>query len=250
MAGKDGGVDPAMYEIGSNLFISPFTHGLIGCWGFDEESGTTTYDSSGFGNNATMYSSSIPTYLISTSHCKSGSCASFNGVDQYVGISNLLPDIADHNLSISLWFYSNASQSWKGLVTKRKNGGSGNNEFSIQISNPSPNPPDRIFASADGAKTELTVNYIPNSLNHVAYVVDRTNLTAKLYLNGSLVNSLNNFTAMDGYGNNFYITFGAFNYTSLASPINGFFDGYIDDIFIYNRVLSEAEIQAIYNATR
>jgi len=243
---QDGGLDIAAFEIGSNLNLSPFTHGLIGCWKFNEQSGTTVYDSSGFDNNGTMYSSSNPTYLISTSHCNSGTCISLNGVDEYVGISNLLSDIADQNLSISLWFYSNTSQPAKGLVTKRKNGGSGNNEFSVQVSI----SPNRILASADGAKTELTTDYIVNSLNHVVYVVDRINSTAKLYLNGSLVNSLNDFTAMDGWGNNFYITFGAFNYTGLAYPINGFFDGCIDDIFIYKRALSAAEISAIYNATK
>ncbi|PJB83196.1 hypothetical protein CO087_02220, partial [Candidatus Wolfebacteria bacterium CG_4_9_14_0_8_um_filter_39_46] len=35
-AAKDGGVDLAEYEIGTNLSLAPFTHGLVGYWSFDE----------------------------------------------------------------------------------------------------------------------------------------------------------------------------------------------------------------------
>ncbi|MEM5807508.1 MAG: hypothetical protein QW474_03940 [Candidatus Aenigmatarchaeota archaeon] len=81
---KDGGPDPALYETGSDPQLAPFVGGLIGWWPFDEESGAIAYDRSGYGNHGTMYSSSTITDLHTSVGCKSGSCASFDGVDDYV----------------------------------------------------------------------------------------------------------------------------------------------------------------------
>ncbi|MBI3638322.1 hypothetical protein HY227_01095, partial [Candidatus Wolfebacteria bacterium] len=53
-AGLDGGPDPAMYEVGSNLALSPFAHGLVGYWKFNEVSGTNAADSIGYGRSASL----------------------------------------------------------------------------------------------------------------------------------------------------------------------------------------------------
>ena len=50
---KDGGPDPYLYEVGSNLFISPLKP--VGSWSFDEGTGTIANDSSGNNNNGTLY---------------------------------------------------------------------------------------------------------------------------------------------------------------------------------------------------
>ena len=59
---NDGGIDPASFEMGTDLTLSPFTHGLVGYWKFDE-TGTSLTDSSGFGNTGTSYSSTTITDL-------------------------------------------------------------------------------------------------------------------------------------------------------------------------------------------
>jgi prepilin-type N-terminal cleavage/methylation domain len=58
-------------------------NGLVGRWGFDEGTGTVTYDESGNGNNGTLING--PTWQ-STSSCKVGYCLGFNGSSTYVNM--------------------------------------------------------------------------------------------------------------------------------------------------------------------
>jgi prepilin-type N-terminal cleavage/methylation domain-containing protein len=99
-AGTDGGPDPALYEVGSNKDLAPFVGGLVGWWKFDE-TGTTANDSSGYGNNGTMYSSTTISDLHTTSNCQVGSgCGSFDGTDDYVGV---LTTLLKNEQTVSFW---------------------------------------------------------------------------------------------------------------------------------------------------
>src|SRR6056297_607373 len=81
---NDGGTDPATYEVGTDLELAPFTHGLVGYWTFDEGSGTTAYDSSGYGNDGTLTNG--PTYV--TDSVQGGYALDFDGVDDLVTIKD------------------------------------------------------------------------------------------------------------------------------------------------------------------
>jgi hypothetical protein len=72
---------------------------------------------------------------------------------------------------------------------------------------------------------------------HITMVRDKTIGKGLLYVNGALVGSIND-TARNIDSSN-----------SVLIAAEGFI-GYVDDVRIYNRALSAAEIQAIYNATR
>lgn len=109
-AAKDGGVDPAMYEVGTNLKLSPFVRGLVGYWSFDEGQGTTAYDASGFGNNGTLTNG--PTWVDG----KVGKALSFDGVDDYVSIS-ISSVLNVQKLTVLVW--SKPSTNVQILVVKR-----------------------------------------------------------------------------------------------------------------------------------
>jgi alpha-tubulin suppressor-like RCC1 family protein len=82
-----------------------------------------------------------------------------------------------------------------------------------------------------------------NSYQHIALTYDKTTGIAVLYLNGIPVqtSSLGSFTPQTSY--NFYMG------TRLSGALAGsYFGGAIDEPSLYNRALSQAEIQAIYNA--
>src|SRR4030067_1330761 len=55
--------------------------GLVGWWRFDEGTGTAAGDSSGNGNNGTVYSAN---WVLG----KYGNALSFNGLNSYVGVSS------------------------------------------------------------------------------------------------------------------------------------------------------------------
>ena len=89
---KDGGPDPYLYEVGSDLFISPLKP--VASWSFDEGAGTIANDSSGNDNNGTLYGG--PTWADG----QINKALSFDGVDDYVNSSFLYPSNA---FSVETW---------------------------------------------------------------------------------------------------------------------------------------------------
>ncbi|MBU2565500.1 MAG: hypothetical protein KJ655_04525, partial [Candidatus Thermoplasmatota archaeon] len=64
---------------GDNVLNKNAEEGLVACWYFDENNGTTAYDSSGNNNNGTIHGATWTTGV-------NGSALSFDGVDDYVNI--------------------------------------------------------------------------------------------------------------------------------------------------------------------
>lgn len=82
----------------------------LGIWNFDEGSGAVASDTSGWGNNGTIYGS---VYTTDTPSAE-GYALSFNGSTDYVDI-NISPQPV-YEVTLSAWIYPNATS---GLVIKR-----------------------------------------------------------------------------------------------------------------------------------
>ena len=78
---------------------------LVGCWKFDEGSGTIAYDSSGNGNDGTLVlaDNAISSAWVSG---KYDSALSFDGVD-YVTYNSIVLD--KDSAALSIWFRSECS---------------------------------------------------------------------------------------------------------------------------------------------
>jgi len=225
---KDGGSYPELFEIGNNLSLLPVNRdsSLVGYWKFDEGSGTTVYDASG--HNATG------TWSGTGSHWVTGVvgsyAAQFNGTNDYMNI----PDSSDIRLngpfSISFWERQvSFVNTYPGFMIK------GNAVTDGYL----------IFYMSNGYITYKRNNdnrtpgaVVSSVFKHVAITYDNANL--RFYVDGLLAYSVGpiayptnsgtgvlNFRKGDEYGNEI-----------------------MDDVRIYNRTLSAAEIQAIYNATK
>ncbi len=237
---QDGGVDPASYEAGTNTSLTPFVHGLVGYWSFDEGSGTTAYDGSGWGNNGTMYASSTPTYVLTSSGCKEGNCLNTSSILANYINTNLQNSL--QNRTLSAWIYGTSfpitghvgnpiidsdypAHYGTGLGI---NGLSTNNVLS--------------FIGNDGW---LSMPYIfsTNNWYFVTATFDRSTNSISGYVNGQLISSNPfSFSSSESTFYPFYIG---------KDPANiVYFNGLIDDVRIYNRALSPAEILALYNATK
>src|SRR5207253_1458413 len=83
----------------------------------------------------------------------------------------------------------------------------------------------------------------PNQWTHVALAYDGAQ-TASFYINGQFAGSVVAQGLYD-YNLNTYTIGGS---TIGGTTTNASFNGFIDDLAIYNRALSGAEIQQIYNA--
>ncbi|MBI2591498.1 MAG: prepilin-type N-terminal cleavage/methylation domain-containing protein [Candidatus Brennerbacteria bacterium] len=233
-ATNDGGADPSSLEVGSDLNLSPFVHGLVGYWKFNE-TGTTANDSSGFGNNGTMFSSTTATDLhLTSSSCKSISnkCARFDGVDDYVSATVTRGSVA----TFSFWATWTGVQSGMPFVLGPTGVGP---DLYVHLNT------NMIDWNTWNGDNNPFTNSIPASASngkfHYWTVVVQPGNTV-LYYDGIRLGSANYVNP----GNYTIFLIGGSN----PNETSAMWLGKIDDFLIYNRALSSSQIQAIYNATK
>lgn len=138
-----------------------------------------------------------------------------------------LDDLASTGLSISFWYLSN-DNSYGSFVDRGGSNTCTSGQWAIQYVN------NVLDWSAIGART---YSYgVSNSWEHI--VVTSNSGMIQLFRNGVLVGSSTDFNFC--LGNN-----PAVNQGDLF--IGNTFDGRIDDIIIYNRGLTDAEVTALHN---
>lgn len=184
--------------------------GLIAYYKFDEGVGDNAYSSAGQNlNDATLYGG------VGWTNGVRGKAATFDRVDDYGLVSYKIPNTG---FTIAAWINSGALSGNRQIISS-----AGNLQFYISANN-------LIF-------TQPSINgggvISANTWYHVAVVSDGTE--ARIYLNGA---KLANASGSGGTTTSFYI--GAYN------PTTELFNGTIDDLHIYNRVLSPQEIELLY----
>lgn len=157
----------------------------------------------------------------------------FDGVDDYVSVTNGSTVIAGStSMSMTGWFYDNSLSYGKGMIGYRATAGE---FYLLELNNGSI---ECRFKNSAGTTYDVTpVNFtiIPQQWQHFAMVYGSNSL--KLYLNGTLVGS----KAAAGMITNTAIAFTIGK--SLLSGFNFVYNGRIDEVSVWNKELSQAEIQ-------
>jgi hypothetical protein len=264
---NDGGDSGFFYEKGSNLKLTPFEargglrftreeeekflnnvcptcfQGLVGYWTFDEGNGTTTKDLSGYGNDGTLVNG--PTWTTG----KVGGALSFDGSDDYVNIVDF-PNTFNFNgpFSISVWIKQNSSSGFRDIISNYR-----------QYLNPTNHGMFLEIGTADKLRFvyrnngtnvfdfQQTTSISIGTWQHVVAVYNPSlpSANAKVYLNGLQMSVTANANST------FSITGRPLVIGSIDAGAEGFgryWNGLIDDVRIYNRALSDAEIKALYQA--
>ena len=214
------------------VFAQFYPEGMISYWKFDEGSGLTASDSVD-GNHGTIYGATWTTGQV-------GGALSFNGVDDYVEIpdDNSLDIIGD--LTLEAWIEPDrVYYTAQGEIIGKWVAGDASYWFAIRDGQLQM----RISATgSDYYNIEETsdANLIIDTWYHVVGVYDASEQDIKLYING-----VEESTTVEG------IIPPIIHSGSENVKIGGFypgyyFDGIIDEVAIYNRVLSLAEIQQHY----
>jgi hypothetical protein len=160
--------------------------------------------------------------------------------------STKLNSSSTQSISFSAWFYQRDTTYNPNFVTALI--GNNNSAYSIYIGGTAHGVNSRklIFEDYYGPTTSsvgtvVSPNKIPlNTWNHVAVTIDKTTGLNTLYLNGvqvataTITNSVLT-TPLVSVGNNFVNSWGMM--------------GKVDDVRIYNRVLSSTEVTSLYNLT-
>lgn len=207
--------------------------GLVGWWKLDETTGTTAADSSGNGNDGTlmrMGSSKWTTGAV-------GGALEFDGNNDYVDlpIGSVINSLT--NCTIATWVNWSGGSSWQriwdfgtgttvNMFLTARNSYTGTPRFAITISGWTDE--DRVTAP----------DVLTSGWHHIAVTIDANNSVHSLYLDGALVdeNTSPRYTPSD-LGNTTQNWLGRSQYS--ADP---YFNGILDDVRIYDRVLSDEEI--------
>ena len=204
----------------------------VGIWDFNEQSGNTVYDSSGYGNNGTIYGSASRTD--ETPNNVLGRALSFDGNNDYVDCGNDPSLNITGDITISAWVKAESKGSWERVLAKRDTiisymlgfNDDSNQKWNAYLDGPSGGT---SLDSINAAETDTWV-YLVMTLNGTDF---------RLYING---NFDNNITHSGGiYPSN--------NHVQIGRQLTGYnFHGTIDEVRIYNRALSAQTVREHYLA--
>jgi glucose/arabinose dehydrogenase/fibronectin type 3 domain-containing protein len=202
--------------------------GLVGAWAFGEGSGTTSVDASGNNNTATLQGATWSTAG------KYGNALSFNGTSSIVRVASAASLNLSSAMTLSAWVNPAASQSgWRTIMQKQVDA------YFLNASNDS-GPLRPSGGATFGGSTQFVTSTTANPVNtwtHVALTYDGS--IVRLYVNGTQVATRAQTGAIQTSSNPLWI--------GGNQPYGEFFNGLIDEARIYNRALSQAEIQSDMN---
>jgi hypothetical protein len=211
----------------SNTAPPPPT-GLVASYNFHAGTGTTLADRSGTGNNGTITSGTWST----TGH--TGGAITFNGTSTWATV----PDTASLDLTTGMtleaWVNPSAlGTAWRAIVFKEAPGAFA---YTLYANQNTTRPIGQVHIGGEvnavgGAALPL------NAWTHLTATFDGSNL--RLYVNGTLGTTT-------GISGSIPVTTGALRIGG-NSIWGEFFKGMIDDVRIYNRALTQAQIQTDMN---
>ena len=211
--------------------------GLVGYWKLDEGSGTTAADSSGFGNTGTLYNG--PTW-VDGMH---GKGLSFDGATNFVQVEDSASLDMTTQISIEGWVYPRAlvdSSGYDSHIISKCDLSDGTHRYNIGTHR-SGKWFYNAYTGVEG--TGLRLSNAAVSLNKWTYLAMTYDGSAiDLYIDGLLDSSyaqsgpILTTTAPLGIGSKQTGAYGG--------PVKAaFFNGIIDEVRIYNKALSQQEIQ-------
>ena len=235
---NDNGNSTLLYETGTpNHVASPIVRetNLVGYWTLSEGTGVTTADKSGHNNYGTLTGGS-PIWTTLTS---GEMTLNFNaGPYAYLGMNGISYDL----MSVSLWvnFTSPTGQLGNGAIIFGSEYWSNNN---FAITQHSDNYKVMLtvgsndFYNLNGSFSQIGTWY------HYVFSYDSKKTSwataAKAYVNGVVWTNLSSGGAIE-----------TVKTSATIRMAGGSFNGIIDDVRFYNRVLTAEEVMTIYNKTK
>ncbi len=209
--------------------------GLVAAYAMNEGTGSTLTDVSGNGNHGVIYGAAWTTG-------KYGSALSFNGSTSYVDLGNATSLQMSGSMTLSAWVKLASSPARNGQIIAKADDVSG-----WQLKS-NPNYGNRSFGvGVSPNSTSRTLRYTSlnpglNTWYYVAAIFNGASGAMDVYVNGVLSNgSLSGSIPSSQYNN-------AGQAVTIGRRSGGYyFKGVIDELRVYNRALSPAEVAADMN---
>ena len=202
--------------------------GLVAAYGFNEGSGTVTYDQSSNQNHGAL-TNGVNWF----NSGKFGKSLIFDGTNDMVIVPNSTSLNITSGLTMEAWVYPNAKLSgWDSILMKER---TENLVYALYANTQGSNlPSGQISQNALTYEVQGGTRLQKNVWTHIATTYDGAIL--RLYQNGVLVRTMNLPGTIDPSSGDLII--GGSTIHSLQ-----FFPGRIDEVRIYNRALNASEIQ-------
>ena len=201
--------------------------GLVAAYGFEEASGSQVIDASGYANHGTI---SGATRITTTQF---GKALNFSGSNNWITVNDSSSLDLATGMTLEAWVYPTETtiSGWRTVVMKEQTGSA---SYWLYANDDSNHPANVVNVGGSVKQLSAGSRLPGNTWSHLAATYD--GLTQKLFVNGVLVGSR--------------AQTGAIVLSSGALRIGGnslwgeYFKGYLDEVRVYNRVLSQAEISA------
>ena len=203
--------------------------GLVAAYGFNEGSGSTTGDASGNSNTGTISGATW------TTPGRYGRALSYNGSSNRVNVADANSLDLSTGMTLEAWVYPTASSGWRTVAIKERVGGM---TYALYANNGASRPAVYLRIGSTDRYVTGSTSLPLNMWTHLAATYNGS--TVLLYVNGSQVGSL--------------AATGSMAVSNRALRIGGsttlsgrYFAGRIDEVRIYNRALTQTEIQTDMN---
>jgi hypothetical protein len=195
------------------------TNGLVGYWPFNGNAN----DESGNGNNGVVTGATLTSDRLGNLN----SAYSFNGINNYVSATrnNL------NQFSVSLWFNTNLNTEISAFIDANIS------NWEMYLKNLRPTFTKWILAPSNYQELISTTTVPMSQWSHIVYTYSSNDVN--VFLNGVLISYFTNVPLVDPNNGLYY--FGA-----SISGSSQFYTGNLDDIGIWNRALTQAEITGLY----
>lgn len=213
----------------SVTYVAP-TAGLVAAWAFNEGTGSNAMDASGNDNLGAITNGTWVT------GGKFGAALQFNGTSSRVSVPNKSSLNLTNGMTLMAWVYPTSSQSGNRTILRRQSGGywlyAGRTSNPLRPGGGASFVGGLLSRSANSGSTQLQLN----TWNHVAVTYNGSTIT--LYINGASVATTSQTGNISSGSSSLYIG---------GTPTSEFFQGRIDEVRIYNRGMTQAEISGISN---
>jgi hypothetical protein len=214
----------------------PLSNGVVAYYPFNANAN----DESGNGNNGIVNGATLTTDRFGNL----SSAYSFDGSDDYINIgTDQMLNRSNTDFSINVWINTNTLSPWFSTIITNRNSNYQGSLFGIHQ--------DQLGLTSGDPNNAYTnnVSFSTEQWYNVCVTHENSSDLTNFYIDGTLIYSTTSFGDFPAPNPPTFHSIGA----EIDGNNNGLlyypFDGEIDDMYLFNRVLTSPEIQALYNNT-
>lgn len=224
------------FKTGTSYYNLTLNDGLVGYWKLDDTNGIHAADSSGYTNSGVLMSGAAPSTAVPSTNFHNPRSVTFDGVNDYISAPVKGFNFGTNTRSIAGWINPTASSTVRvpfAYGNCNRTGGLTSGSFGIYLSNSSV---IHFWGCGDDYSSGITATN--GAWTHVAATYDGANV--RIYVNGSL--------SAVGTGKTLVVPSRPvmeIGSAHLMDTGNYFFPGQVDDVRVYKRMLTPAEVSVL-----